>query len=107
MLAYTPINNPSLSVWTGNSKWNVTFNTFPCSSATHVQNEDGSVVLLSAHNPRQRSAIAKKLLTPSKDSSFGGASKKVWLASRGGGRGGEGKVYHKQLVTLVSFPCKT
>ena len=76
--------------------------TFLCSSATHVQNEDGSVVLLSAHNPRQRSAIAKKLLTPSKESSFGGASKKVWLASqegkgemeRGRGRGGgegEGK----------------
>ena len=53
--------------------------TFLCSSATHIQNEDGSVVLLSAHNPRQRSAIAKKLLTPSKESSFGGASKKVWL----------------------------
>ena len=81
------------------------FSTFPRSSATHVQNEDGSVVLLSAHNPRQRSAIAKKLLTPSKDSSFGGASKKVWLAlGRGGeGRGGEGKVYYEQLVTL----CKT
>ena len=78
------------------------------------------MVLLSAHNPRQRSAIAKKLLTPSKESSFGGASKKVWLASqegkgrgreerggegRGGeGRGGEGKEYHKQLVTLASFP---
>ena len=50
------------------------------------------MVLLSAHNPRQRSAIAKKLLTPSKESSFGGASKKVWLASQEGkGRGGEGR----------------
>ena len=64
------------------------------------------MVLLSAHNPRQRSAIAKKLLTPSKDSSFGGASKKVWLASREG-RGGEGKIYYEQLVTLALFPCKT
>ena len=46
-------------------------------SATHVQNEDGSVVLLSASNSRQRTAIAKKLLTPSKDGKMGGAMKKV------------------------------
>ena len=79
--------------------------TFLCSSATHVQNEDGSVVLLSAHNPRQRSAIAKKLLTPSKESSFGGASKKVWLASqegkgemeRGRGGGGGGREKEKEV----------
>ena len=45
--------------------------------ATHVQNEDGSVVLLSASNPRQRNAIAKRLLTPSKEGSLGGAAKKV------------------------------
>ena len=45
--------------------------------ATHVQNEDGSVVLLSASNPRQRDAIAKRLLTPSKEGSLGGAAKKV------------------------------
>ena len=45
--------------------------------ATHVQNEDGSVVLLSASNPRQRNAIAKRLLTPSKEGSLGGATKKV------------------------------
>ena len=45
--------------------------------ATHVQNENGSVVLLSASNPRQRNAIAKRLLTPSKEGSLGGAAKKV------------------------------
>ena len=45
--------------------------------ATHVQNEDGSVVLLSATNHRQRNAIAKRLLTPSKEGSLGGATKKV------------------------------
>ena len=45
--------------------------------ATHVQNEDGSVVLLSATNPRQRNAIAKRLLTPSKEGPMGGATKKV------------------------------
>lgn len=47
--------------------------------ATHVQNEDGSVVLLSAINSQQRNAIAKRLLTPSKEGSLGGASKKVRL----------------------------
>ncbi len=46
-------------------------------SATHVQNEDGSVVLLSASNSQQRIAIAKKLLTPSKGGKMGGATKKV------------------------------
>ena len=52
--------------------------THPClCRATHVQNEDGSVVLLSATNPRQRNAIAKRLLTPSKEGSLGGATKKV------------------------------
>lgn len=47
--------------------------------ATHVQNEDGSVVLLSATNPRQRNAIAKRLLTPSKEGPMGGATKKVYV----------------------------
>ena len=51
--------------------------------ATHVQNEDGSVVLLSAINPQQRNAIAKRLLTPSKEGSLGGASKKVCLLKLG------------------------
>ena len=35
------------------------------------------MVLLSASNPRQRNAIAKRLLTPSKEGSLGGAAKKV------------------------------
>ena len=42
-----------------------------------MQNEDGAVVLLSANNLRQRSSIAKKLLTPSKDGLLGGPTKKV------------------------------
>ena len=42
-----------------------------------MQNEDGSVVLLSANNSRQRMALAKQLLTPSKDGNLGGARKKV------------------------------
>ena len=42
-----------------------------------MQFEDGGVCLLHASNPRQRVAIAKKLLTPSKDGNMGGASKKV------------------------------
>ncbi len=41
-------------------------------------NEDGSTQLLSVSNPRQRIAIAKKLLTPSKSESIGGARKKVF-----------------------------
>ena len=52
-------------------------NGFHLCRATHVQNEDGSVVLLSASNPCQRNAIAKRLLTPSKEGSLGGAAKKV------------------------------
>lgn len=52
--------------------------------ATHVQNEDGSVVLLNPRNPRQRSAIAKRLLTPSKDSPRGGAGKKVYRHLKNG-----------------------
>ena len=47
--------------------------------ATHVQNEDGSVVLLNPHNPRQRQAIAFKLLAPGKEGDTGGATKKVGL----------------------------
>lgn len=50
----------------------------PPSRATHVQNENGFVVLLSPSNERQRVAIAKKLLTPSKEGVLGGATKKVF-----------------------------
>ena len=57
------------------------------------------MILLSPHNPQQRMAIAKRLLTPSKESSFGGASKKVlcevclrrmceWEGGREGREGG-------------------
>ena len=53
-------------------------------SATHVQNEDGSVILLNPSNLRQRMAIAKKLLTPSKDVSQGGATKKVFRHLKNG-----------------------
>ena len=44
-----------------------------------MQNEDGSVILLSGSNSRQRVAIAKKLLTPSKEGKMGGATKKVFV----------------------------
>ena len=45
--------------------------------ATHVQNEDGSLIMLNASNPRQRKAVAKKLLTPSKSGTHFGSTKKV------------------------------
>lgn len=80
--------------------------TFLCSSATHVQNEDGSVVLLSAHNLRQRSAIAKKLLTPSKESSFGGASKKVWLAFQDRKGEMEGGRRKKKFLKTPKLPTR-
>ena len=57
---------------------------FPYSSATHVQNEDGSLVLLSGRNPRQREAVAKRLLTPSKDPTLQGTGKKVMVWWGGG-----------------------
>ena len=47
------------------------------SRATHVQNEDGSLVLLNGSQPHQRKAVAKKLLTPSKSGAHFGSSKKV------------------------------
>ena len=55
--------------------------------ATHVQNEDGSVVLLNPHNPRQRQAIAFKLLAPGKEGDTAGATKKV--------------CYHDSLLSVV------
>lgn len=47
------------------------------SRATHVQNEDGSLVLLSARHARQREAVARRLLTPSKNPALQGTCKKV------------------------------
>ena len=45
--------------------------------ATHVQMEDGSVVLLHAQRPAQRLALARRLLTPGKPGSTLGACKKA------------------------------
>ena len=47
------------------------------SSATHVQNEDGSLILLNAKNLYHRQGIAKRLLAPNKIGSSNGATKKV------------------------------
>ena len=45
--------------------------------ATHVQLEDGSVVLLHPQRRAQRMALARQLLTPGKPGTTRGASKKV------------------------------
>ena len=45
--------------------------------ATHVQMEDGSVVLLHPQRPAQRVALARQLLTPGKPGAAKGAGKKV------------------------------
>lgn len=45
--------------------------------ATHVQLEDGSLVLLNPQRPAQRMALARQLLTPGKHGSTRGVPKKV------------------------------
>lgn len=47
------------------------------SRATHVQMEDGSVILLHSQRPTQRLAISRQLLTPGKTGCTRGTSKKV------------------------------
>ena len=49
----------------------------PSHSATHIQMEDGFLVLLHANRPAQRLALAKRLLTPAKHGSSRGAAKRV------------------------------
>ena len=53
-------------------------------SASLIQNEDGSLVLLNAKNLTQRQGIAKRLLAPDKIGPSGGATKKVYRHLKNG-----------------------
>jgi DNA-directed RNA polymerase I subunit RPA1 len=52
--------------------------------ATHVQNEDGTLVALSAFDESGRKAIASQLLTPSHQTQFKNTNKKVLRHLRNG-----------------------
>ncbi len=56
----------------------------PLYRATHVQNEDGSLLLLNPRNITQRQGIAKRLLAPDKISPSGGVAKKVYRHLKNG-----------------------
>ena len=57
-----------------------------------MEHEDGKRTLLSAKDPNQRQAIAKRLLTPSTD------SKGALMSCK--------KVGHQLLLLLLLFGCK-
>lgn len=46
-------------------------------SATHVQSEDGSLILLNNRNFMQRLGLARRLLAPDKSESLKGSTKRV------------------------------
>lgn len=51
--------------------------------ATHVENEDGSTVILSKDNMTQRRAIARRLLTPSSAAGAWRGTKKACVVGSG------------------------
>jgi DNA-directed RNA polymerase I subunit RPA1 len=65
--------------------------------ATHVQMEDGAVVMLQPHRPAQRLALARQLLTPSKPGSARGACKKVSCNTKING----GKLYQSTPILAM------